>query len=388
MTPRLSTPAGLPASTGLRVAVTGAGGFIGGRLAVLLAGQPGVAEIRPLVRRRGQLAGAVVLARLDDPAPVRAALEGCHAVVHCAFDFYDLPANLAAARVLAEAALQAGARLVHLSSAAVHEPLPDGDLHETVAAVPNGNGYRDTKIAIEEELLAFARDRGLDLVILQPTIVYGPAGGAWTDSPVRELLTGEVVLPASGEGLCNAVFVDDVCQAAIAALTAGIPSGERFLISAATPVTWREFLGAYERMLEVRSLRLVAGSPPPPAAVPSIRQGTAGRATAVLKRFVAGRLGAAGRSRLHMLLQRVRRTLRGPRVHVPDGTKRALYAARCHVRIDKARRHLGYDPQFDLARGMAATVGYVRRTYAGLGRAGGSGRPADLSPAHSSDWTG
>lgn len=358
-----------PAEGGLRVAVTGAGGFIGGRLATLLALQPNVAEVRALSRRHRPGQTAAVLARLDDPMRVQAALQGCHAVVHCAFDNYDLPANLAIARVLAEAAIPAGVRLIHLSSAVVHEPFPDGALDEGAPAAPDGNAYKDTKIAIEAALLSLVRDRGLDLAILRPTIVYGPKGGAWTDSPVRELLTGEVVLPAQGEGLCNAVFVDDVCQAAIAALTADIASGERFLVSGAAPVAWREFLGAYERMLGVRSLRLA--DLPAPAAQPIADAGPASRPSVfgALKRLIATRLGAAGRSRLNLLIQRTRRLARGRRVYVPDGAKHALYAARCRVRIDRARRLLGYEPQFDLARGMAATEAYVRQTYAGAGPA-------------------
>ncbi len=357
----------IAADAGLRVAVTGAGGFIGGRLAARLAAMPAVAEIRVLGRRRGP---GIVVARLDDPAQTRAALQGCHAVIHCAFDRFDMPANLAIARVLGAAAVEAGTRLVHLSTAAVYEPFLDGELDEGSAAAASGNNYKDVKIVIEEVLLAYARDRGLDLTILQPTIVYGPAGGAWTDSPVRELLTGEVVLPRRGEGLCNAVFVDDLCQAAVAALTADIPPGERFLISGAAPVAWREFLGAYEAMLGVRSLRLVTGVQPQSSAppFPDGANAAGGLAITTLKRFVGRRLGAAGRSRLNMWLQRIRAVTRGRRVHVPDSAKHALYAARCHVRIDKARRLLGYDPQFDLARGMAATADYVQRVYCGKSR--------------------
>ena len=76
---------------------------------------------------------------------------------------------------------------------------------------------------------------------------------------------------------------------------------------------------------------------------------------------------------------RVRRTL-----HRPDGSVASLltrprgggapggaetlptprlfeeFSSRCRVRIDKARRLLGYEPAFDLARGMERTAEYLR----------------------------
>ena len=359
----------------LRVAITGGGGFIGQRLAEMLAQEPGIAEVRALVRRPSGQPNAVVV-RLDRAEELRRALEGCHAVVHCAFDFYNMPANLGLAQALADACLAVGARLVQVSTAAVYEPLPPGDLDECAAAEPAGLDYKDTKIAIERALLQCAREDGLDLVILQPTIVYGPAGGAWTDSPVRELLTRQVALPDEGRGLCNAVFVDDVCRAATAALTAEAAAGERFLISGAHPVAWKEFLGAYEAMLGVRSLRLLTRAElplPDRTAAPAASGG--GSMLRAIKRAVAGRLGAGARSRLSLALNRVRTLVRGEGVLMPTGLKLALYAATCTVRIDKARRLLGYEPHYDLARGMAATQPYVQRTYGKAGAKAGPGKP-------------
>ncbi len=327
----------------MRVAVTGAGGFIGGRLARLLE-QSG-AEVVRLTRRH----------RLAEPGRAAAALAGCEALVHCAFDAYDEAANLRLAEALGAACAAAGIRLVHLSTAAVYEPLPDGELTEAAATDGPASGYKATKLAVEKRLLGLV-PAGLSLVILQPTVVYGPAGGAWTDSPVRELLTGVVLLPDAGQGLCNPVHVDDVCRAAMAACQAELPSGERLLISGPAVVTWREFFGAYQAMLGVDALRLepAGRSAPatPAAAAPSgIKQ--------ALRRMVLTRLGAAGRSRLNYTVQR----LRGRRTHRAEGAKRALYEARCTVCIARATALLGWTPLMDLPAGMAATRAYVQATY-------------------------
>ncbi|MFC0406620.1 NAD-dependent epimerase/dehydratase family protein [Roseomonas elaeocarpi] len=351
-------------NSGLRVAVTGGGGFIGGRLAALLRHEPGIDEVRVLVRRPSDQRNAVV-ARLDDAAALRQALEGCHAVFHCAFDFYDMPSNLRIAEAMAEACLKNGMRLVHLSTAAVYEPFRDGELREHEPETQGGSDYKDTKLAIEQALLRRARENGLPLVILQPTVVYGPGGGAWTDAPVQELLTGQVVLPDKGQGYCNAVFVDDVCRAAMAALRTEAATGQRFLISGAGPVTWHDFFAAYEAMLGTRSLRLLSRAELPVPRQPPDRPAAPPRSSALsgVKRFLARRIGAGARTRVNLLLRRLRQLVRGEAVHVPTGHKLALYAARCEVRIDKARDRLGYEPRFDLQAGMAATAPYVRNTY-------------------------
>jgi nucleoside-diphosphate-sugar epimerase len=355
------------------IAVTGSTGFIGQRLLEMLAGQPDVTFLRALSRRG--TGGRRV--KLDDAAELQAALVGCDAMVHCAFDLFDMAANLRIAAAVAQACVAVGARLIHVSTAAVYEPLPDGELDETCPALPSGDAYKDTKLAIEAELLRWTRQHGLKLLILQPTIVYGPFGGAWTDGPVRELLGGSVVLPDGGHGLCNAVFVDDVCSAVIDALRAAPPGGATCLISGPGPVEWRDFLGAYQDMLGRQSLcfRPLAELLPMGAAVPppGSKRGVGALLRAALpleagKRLLARRLGTRGRLRLLQLIQQARRRLGGELVHVPSGARLALYAARCHVRTDHARALIGYVPQFDLARGMAATAPYVQRVFGDGGR--------------------
>jgi nucleoside-diphosphate-sugar epimerase len=356
------------------VAITGAAGFIGGRLAEMLRRKPGIQEIRGFSRDRH--AGLPTIpVRLSDEAAMRKALSGCQAVVHCAFDFQNMGSNLAIARILGRICAETEIRLVHISTAAVYEPLPNYDIDEDFRTSPT-DIYKQTKLAIEEELRQYTATLGLDLVILQPTIVYGPSGRAWTDSPIRELLTEGIALPDRGSGLCNAVYVDDVCSAAINALTANTQSAERFIINGPAPVEWREFLGAYDRMIGGGRLKLLPGRPqdsavrtahdlPVPSATGPRRESVSGRTMAMAKRYFASRLNAKARSRLNMALRRLHSLLRFGAIQNPRGEKFALYTTRCHMRSDKAFASLNYAPEFDLERGMAATVSYVQHAYAG-----------------------
>jgi nucleoside-diphosphate-sugar epimerase len=94
-----------------------------------------------------------------------------------------------------------------------------------------GIRYSETQLDVEETLLAAINARGLDATIILPTIVYGPNSKAWTLAPATQLQTGTVLLPEKGQGLCNAVYVDDVCQAMIRSAVTPASRGRRYLIS-------------------------------------------------------------------------------------------------------------------------------------------------------------
>jgi nucleoside-diphosphate-sugar epimerase len=348
------------------VAVTGAGGFVGARLVELLRRDPHVAGVRPLARRRR--AGATRL-RLDRAGEVAQALRGCQAVVHCAFDFEDASINLDIAATLASACAAGGIRLVQLSTWSVYRTIGGGELDETCPSDHGGGTYQETKLSIEELLLRSVQELGLDVVILQPTLIYGPAGGAWTDAPVRELLNHRVLLPDGGMGLCNAVYVDDVCQAVVRALTAAIPSGEKFLISGPAPVPWKDFLGSYERILGLRSLEFLPPDRPPQEKNDAAHASGVTRGQRALlraaKSWAVRRIGVQSWGAVSTRLRSMPRLVRGRTRLLPSGAKLALYRSTCQVSSAKARRLLDYRPAYGLSEGMDATATYLRQNYLG-----------------------
>jgi nucleoside-diphosphate-sugar epimerase len=231
----------------LRCAVTGAGGFIGSRLLTrwLEAGQPrAVALVRSTeaATRLSALGHEVATADLLRPATLPPALAACNAVVHLAHGDRGPEAT----RNLLQAMGQAGVRrLVHISTMSVHGPAPgpDAQTEETARIGRYGNDYCDSK-AEQEELVWAAQQRGdVEAVILRPTVVYGP-GSAFVSLVMDEARSGQVNWVDEGTGLCNAVYVDDVCSAIDAALAHPL-HGEAFFINGDAPITWRRFIEAF-----------------------------------------------------------------------------------------------------------------------------------------------
>lgn len=259
--------------------ITGASGFIGSRLSERFSGDAAQAHVRMVrseasaaaLRSRGQRAA---VADLLKPAQLQQALQGCDAVVHLAHGDRGPEAT----RTLVEAAVAARVRrFVHISSMSVHGPVPGPEAaHEDTARIGRyDHDYSDSK-AEQEEIVQAAIDRGdLPAVILRPTVVYGP-GSHFVRQVVEQARAGEVTMFDGGQGICNAVHVDDVCAAIEAALVRDEALGQAMFINADEPVSWGEFIRAFAGLVSpaprfvdlssAEALRYWAAHPPQPQA--------------------------------------------------------------------------------------------------------------------------
>ncbi|MGC2414138.1 MAG: NAD-dependent epimerase/dehydratase family protein [Stellaceae bacterium] len=242
-----------------RILITGASGFIGSRLCEKLTLQyrlPYRALVRNYSRaaRIARLAPEMVAGDLTDPAALDAALSGCDAVVHLAFvEKENVEDNLLAACRRARIK-----RFVHISSMAVHGPQPGPECaREETATIRHYNqDYSDAKARAEKKVQR-AIAHGLPGVILRPTIVYGPYG-PFVVRVIESAREGAVTLIDDGLGICNAVYVDDVCDAIYAALHTETGLGKAFFINGDRAVSWRDFNLTFAKMvspeIEIRSV--------------------------------------------------------------------------------------------------------------------------------------
>ncbi len=316
---------------GSRIAVTGAGGFIGLATCTRL-----VAEGAQVVGvdRDAAVAAAVQAVGADfqaadvtDPGAVRAGLAGCDGVIHTAAlvaehgamaDFVRV--NVGGTRTVLDAARDAGVRrVVHLSSVATLGYEAKHDLGEDAPTRTVGAVYVDTKTASHE--LALARGAA----VVRPGDVYGPGSVPWTLRPVAMLRSGRFVLPGKGDGIITPVYVDDLVDCIVRALTHPDAAGQAFIAHDGHPVTAAEFFGHYTQMLGLGPVRTL---PRPLLTVAAALEGVRARVTSTEPAF----------SKASM-------------IYVTRGG--AYPNAR-------ARDVLGWTPQVDLQEGMRRTGSWLR----------------------------
>jgi nucleoside-diphosphate-sugar epimerase len=317
---------------GTRVAVTGAGGFIGGALCRRLtaegAGVLGLDIDASAADRVGAAGADFRVCDTTDADAVAAALPGCELVVHTAAIVADfgpmedyVRVTVRGTRNVLDAAQAAGARrVVHVSSIAIWGSEHRAALPEDAEPRPSGWPYQDTKAASD----VLARRRGA--VVVRPGDVYGPGSKQWAIRPLETMKSGRFALPRGRDGMVTPVYIDDLVDCLVlAASSDAAEPGQAYVAWPGQAVTGADFMAYYARMLGK-------------ASVPRI-PATAHRAAVWVE-------------------ERLARVSGRPPAVTADAVR---YLNREHAyTVSRAREVLGWEPKVDLEEGMRRTEAWFR----------------------------
>jgi nucleoside-diphosphate-sugar epimerase len=232
----------------LKMLITGASGFVGGRVAATARRQPGV-HVR-LLSRHAPRGPEYVHGDLCAPPSLRGACADTDVLVHCATrvggDAETVEAvNDHGTRALVEEAVRAGVRrIVYVSTAAVHGRGPFRGARPGEVPIAPASPTSRTRAAAERYVL----DAGG--LVLRPHLVYGEGdrwvipGLVWLMNELSATLTGCTALQSM-------IDIDTLGRAVVAAALSPAPGGGVHHVNHPEPVAVADLLAAVSRDLGV-----------------------------------------------------------------------------------------------------------------------------------------
>jgi nucleoside-diphosphate-sugar epimerase len=240
------------------VLVTGASGFLGGRLAEMLmsAGE----QVTVLARSTSDLshlsaprldALRIVRGDLADSESLQDAVRGVTHIFHCAAASTDWArmevyrdSNVRGTEMLLAAALKESQleRFVHVSTTDVYGypviPCAEaGELRDT------GLPYNRTKIQGEQAVWRASRE-GLPVTVVRPATIYGPRGKAFVTDIAELLRHRQMAHIGGGRATGGFLYVDNAAAAMIAAAQSARTEGQVYNLSDGTGATWNAYVEA------------------------------------------------------------------------------------------------------------------------------------------------
>ncbi|GGG63148.1 NAD-dependent epimerase/dehydratase family protein [Edaphobacter dinghuensis] len=238
------------------VLVTGASGFLGGRLTEILISEG--ERVTVLARSTSDLSHLsesspdrlrIVRGGLTDYESLLEAMRDVTHVFHCAAASTDwapievyLESNVRGTEMLLAAARKQSQlqRFLHVSTTDVYG-YPIVPCTETGEVRDAGLPYNWTKIWAEEAVWRASR-AGLPVTIVRPATIYGPRGKAFVTDIADLLKSRQMAHIDGGRATGGFLYVDNAVSAMIAAAQSADAEGQAYNLADGTGATWKRYV--------------------------------------------------------------------------------------------------------------------------------------------------
>ena len=252
----------------MKILVTGATGFLGGKTIelILKEGHEVVALVRSTSNTEGLPKNIEVReADLFDVTSLESAVQDIDAVIHFAayFDFYPrdeelmFKVNVEGTKNLMNACVGTQVqRFIYCSTTETMGPIRFPPGTEDTELKPDFS-YGESKVQAENAIRDISKDTDLPHIILRPTGVMGEGDLYAMYEVAEQLYKGKVfALPSNLSAQIMYTHVDDVVSGFVAALTPVSALNNTFILCPDEPISWEEFVEVMTTHLGVKPPRL------------------------------------------------------------------------------------------------------------------------------------
>jgi nucleoside-diphosphate-sugar epimerase len=230
-----------------KIAVIGAGGFVGTRLIESLV-LDDIHQVTAVVRNYQHMAklgrfGTKIGLRIADAQNERqlaAALRECSMVVNLVTS--RPKAIVRSTMAIYRACIQAKVkRFIHMSSAVVFGQVVSADIDDDAPIISkHWMPYARAKAKSEHFLRKVAPTGSVEVVVLRPGIVWGPRS-FWSLNAAITIGNQTAFLVDKGKGICNSIYIDNLVACVVACCDYSDRAVGFYNVSDNDRVTWADF---------------------------------------------------------------------------------------------------------------------------------------------------
>lgn len=322
----------------MKIAITGASGFLGGSLAQRLHAKGHELYLHARSSEQAELLKSIsdklIICDINDVGKINSLVDGADLVIHTVSNFRSASGppesytriNVEGTKNVFNCAKKAKVgRFVHISTIGVLGDIKECPASETTEYNP-GDDYQRTKL--QAELFCREQAQGgqeMEVVILRPCSIYGP-GDLRMLKMFRMLTKGTFFTVGDCSAYFHAVYIDDLLDAIELVLNKEGIDGEVFIVGGENYVSLKEYISTAARSV---------GAKYPWVRIPYWPM----YVLSAVVEFVCVMVG----------------------VEPPIFRRRVRFFRNNRAfDISKAQKRLGYTPKVDLLEGMVKTVEWYR----------------------------